>query len=195
MDYQKMDSLLQAAFVDDFPGERARGRRGLEMMSVEMAQELKKLRAKNELSEHTFQLGSIDRRVNELSEAEVWQLCLDGDQFDREGKIGDCLLRQVTEAWLEAIGLEHDSVALRMLQFVAAAHKRRSIRLQQVEKDEAEWHRQALYHNKKHGEILVKVRRKNSAITDVVEGRGMFGVDAAQDLAWAMSRLSEVHDG
>lgn len=42
--------------------------------------------------------------------------------------------------------------------------------------------------------ICVQSRREvgyRSALTDIMEGRGMFGVDAKADLAWAMERAGE----
>ena len=76
-----------------------------------------------------FYLSEIDKRVAEMSDDQVWQLCLDGDQFDRKGSIGNSLLRDTTEQWLHQNDRGHDQVAIYMLQFVAAAHKRRSIQL------------------------------------------------------------------
>lgn len=76
---------------------------------------------------HEFYLGNVDARVAEMTDVDVWQLCLDGDEFERKGRIGDCLLRREAEAWMDRLGFAHDHVALRMMDFVHAAHKRRSI--------------------------------------------------------------------
>lgn len=76
---------------------------------------------------HEFYSGNVDARVAEMTDVDVWQLCLDGDEFERKGRIGDCLLRREAEAWMDRLGFAHDHVALRMMDFVHAAHKRRSI--------------------------------------------------------------------